>query len=138
METFDHKAIEKRWQEQWEKDRIYLATDDAGKPKKLILVEFPYPAGEGLHMGHLQPFLAGDINSRYWRMNGYNVMYPMGWDAFGLPAENFAIKNKMHPSKSVKKNIDTFREQCKRIGFSYDWEREINTTDAAFYKWTQW
>ncbi|OGE90068.1 MAG: hypothetical protein A3E29_03090 [Candidatus Doudnabacteria bacterium RIFCSPHIGHO2_12_FULL_48_16] len=138
METFDHKAIEKRWQEQWEKDRIYLATDDAGKPKKLILVEFPYPSGEGLHMGHLRPFLAGDIYSRYWRMNGYNVMYPMGWDAFGLPAENFAIKNKLHPAVSTAKNVANAKRQLQSWGTGFDWSREVNTSDPEYYKWTQW
>jgi len=138
MEAYDHKKIEKKWQEQWEKDQVYKTEDTSSKPKHYVLDMFPYPSGEGLHVGHPKGYIASDIYSRFKRMNGFNVLHPMGWDAFGLPAENFAIKNKVHPSAAVKKNIARFKEQLSIIGFDYDWSREINTTDPAYYKWTQW
>src|SRR5258708_7831931 len=138
METYNHKEIEKKWQEQWKKDNLYHAADDSTKPKKYVLVEFPYPSGEGLHMGHLRPFLAGDIYSRAARMNGFETLYPMGWDAFGLPAENFAIKKGVHPKISTAKNIENAKRQLQSWGTGFDWDREINTTDPEYYKWTQW
>lgn len=135
---YDHKKIEKKWQAQWTKDKIYKTTERAKKPKAYVLDMFPYPSGDGLHVGHPKGYIATDIYSRYKRMNGFNVLHPMGWDAFGLPAENYAIKNKVHPEVAVKKNVKRFKEQLAKIGFDYDWEREINTTDPKYYKWTQW
>lgn len=135
---YNHKEIEKKWQNAWEKERIYQASAASKKPKKYILIEFPYPSGEGLHMGHLRPYTAGDTYSRYWRMKGFEVLYPIGWDAFGLPAENFAIKNKVHPRISTAKNIDNAKRQLKSWGMGFDWSREVNTTDPNYYKWTQW
>jgi leucyl-tRNA synthetase len=138
MEIFDHKKIEKKWQEFWEKEKTYQAFDNSKKPKKYVLIEFPYPSGEGLHMGHLRPFLAADVFSRFNRMTGFETMYPIGWDAFGLPAENFAIKNRVHPSVSTAKNIANAKRQLKSWGVGFDWSRELNTTDPNYYKWTQW
>ncbi len=137
MEKYDHKKIEKKWQEKWEKDGVYkTASND--KPKQYILDMFPYPSGEGLHVGHPRGYIATDVYSRKKRMEGYDVLHPMGWDAFGLPAENFAIKHQVHPRVAVEKNVARFKEQLSLIGLDYDWSREINTTDPAFYKWTQW
>lgn len=136
--SYDHKSIEKKWQERWEKDNIYATKNDPSLPKQFILDMFPYPSGEGLHVGHPRGFLATDVYSRMKRMMGFNVLHPFGWDAFGLPAENFAIKHKIHPSIAVEKNIARFKEQLSLMGQDYDWSREINTTDPAFYKWTQW
>jgi leucyl-tRNA synthetase len=136
--TYDHKAIEKKWQDAWAESGIYRTSDDSKKPKTFVLDMFPYPSGEGLHVGHPKGYIATDIYSRHMRMRGHNVLHPMGWDAFGLPAENYAIKNKVHPSNAVEKNIATFKSQLAHIGFDYDWSREINTTDPEFYKWTQW
>ncbi len=141
MKNYDHKKIEKKWRKLWEKSGIYKTTDDisqTSKPKSYVLDMFPYPSGEGLHVGHPKGYIATDIYSRYKKMTGHNVLHPMGWDAFGLPAENYAIKNKVHPSVAVEKNIKRFKEQLSVLGFDYDWEREINTTDPEFYKWTQW
>ncbi len=135
---YDPKKIEAKWQRNWAKSRIYEAKDFSNKPKWYSLVEFPYPSGEGLHTGHIRSNTAMDIISRKRRMEGFNVLYPMGWDAFGLPTENYAIKTGVHPAKVTKKNTDTFRRQLKSLGFSFDWTREINTTDPAYYKWTQW
>ncbi len=135
---YDHKTIEKKWQSEWEKIHLYRAEDFSPKPKFYCLDMFPYPSGEGLHVGHPEGYTATDIYSRYLRAKGYNVLHPMGWDAFGLPAENYAIKKKLHPKMVTKKNIDHFREQIKRLGFSYDWDREVNTTDPGYYRWTQW
>lgn len=134
---FDHKDFEKKWQEKWQADGIYTTADSA-KPKTFVLDMFPYPSGEGLHVGHPKGYIATDIYSRFKRMNGYEVLHPMGWDAFGLPAENFAIKHKVHPRVAVDKNIANFKSQLEKLGFDYDWGREINTTDPEFYKWTQW
>ncbi len=138
MEIYDHKKIEEKWQKQWEKNKVFQAVNDSKEPKQYVLIEFPYPSGEGLHMGHLRPFLAGDIYSRVKRMQGSNTLFPIGWDAFGLPAENFAIKNGLHPSVSTAKNIANAKRQLKSWGVGFDWDREINTTDPKYYKWTQW
>lgn len=138
MKEYDHKKIEAKWQKIWEKAGIYKSRENAKKPKKYVLDMFPYPSGDGLHVGHPKGYIATDVFSRHARMQGHEVLHPMGWDAFGLPAENFAIKNKMHPRKAVERNIKRFKEQLKMIGLDYDWSREINTTDPDFYKWTQW
>ena len=132
------KRIEKKWQDIWDNEKAFAATNDYSKPKYYALVEFPYPSGQGLHVGHPRPYTALDIVARKRRMQGYNVLYPMGWDAFGLPTENYAIKNKIHPKIVTKNNIDHFKEQLQSIGYSFDWDREINTTDPNYYKWTQW
>ncbi|MBI5798875.1 MAG: leucine--tRNA ligase [Candidatus Yonathbacteria bacterium] len=137
-EKYDHKKIEKKWQDKWESVGLYVARDDSTKPKKYVLDMFPYPSGEGLHVGHPKGYIATDVYARMKRMQGFNVLHPMGWDAFGLPAEQFAIKNKVHPSVAVEKNVARYKEQLSSIGFDYDWTREVNTTDPAFYKWTQW
>ncbi len=136
--NYDHKKIEGKWQKKWEEEDIYKSEDFSDKPKCYVLDMFPYPSGDGLHVGHVEGYSASDIYSRYKRMNGFNVLHPMGWDAFGLPAENFALKNKVHPKVAVDKNISNFKRQLKRVGFDYDWSREINTTDPNYYKWTQW
>lgn len=136
--AYDHKYIEKKWQEKWKKDEPYRSTEGTDKKKAYVLDMFPYPSGEGLHVGHPRGYIATDIYSRMKRMQGYSVLHPMGWDAFGLPAENYALKNKVHPRVAVEKNIANFKQQLAHIGFDYDWSREINTTDPAYYKWTQW
>lgn len=140
MASYDHKKIEKKWQKEWAKNDFagWRAEDFGAKQKKYVLDMFPYPSGEGLHVGHLVGYVGSDIVSRYFRMKGFNVLHPMGWDAFGLPAENYAIKNKIHPKIAVEKNIKNFKKQLNSVGFSYDWPREINTTDSDYYKWTQW
>lgn len=132
------KKIERKWQTIWEDEKAFAATDDYSKPKFYALVEFPYPSGQGLHVGHPRPYTALDIVARKKRMQGYNVLYPMGWDAFGLPTENYAIQNKIHPKIVTKNNVQRFKEQLKSLGYSFDWDREINTTDPEYYKWTQW
>lgn len=138
MRSYDHGRIEKKWQKEWESQGIYHSQEDAGKPKAYVLDMFPYPSGDGLHVGHPKGYIATDIYSRHARMQGKNVLHPMGWDAFGLPAENFAIKNKVHPRAAVEKNVARFKEQLQKIGLDYDWSREINTTDPEYYQWTQW
>ncbi len=138
MKPYDHKDIEQKWQKAWEGKQIYKTSDSTDKPKHYILDMFPYPSGEGLHVGHPRGYIATDVYSRKKRMEGFNVLHPMGWDAFGLPAENFAIKNKIHPREAVEHNVARFKEQLSLIGLDYDWSREINTTDPTFYKWTQW
>ncbi len=138
MKAYDHKKIEKKWQDDWESKKTYQTSEDLSLPKQYILDMFPYPSGEGLHVGHPRGYIATDVYSRMKRMQGYNVLHPMGWDAFGLPAENFAIKNKVHPRIAVEKNVARFKEQLSVIGFDHDWSREINTTDPKYYKWTQW
>ena len=138
MRSYDHKKIEKKWQKKWEKSGIYRSEETSGKPKAFVLDMFPYPSGEGLHVGHPKGYIATDIFSRHARMQGKSVLHPMGWDAFGLPAENYAIKNKVHPRKAVEKNVARFKEQLQKIGLDYDWSREINTTDPEYYRWTQW
>ncbi|MBO4265203.1 MAG: leucine--tRNA ligase [Clostridia bacterium] len=135
---YDFKNIEKKWQDRWDKENAFAASDDYSKKKYFALVEFPYPSGQGLHVGHPRSYTALDIIARKRRMEGYNVLYPMGWDAFGLPTENFAIKNHIHPSVVTEKNVARFKSQLKSLGLSFDWSREINTTDPDYYKWTQW
>ncbi|MEA5050867.1 MAG: leucine--tRNA ligase [Oscillospiraceae bacterium] len=135
---YDFKAIEKKWQGIWDAEKTFAAKDDYTLPKFYALVEFPYPSGQGLHVGHPRSYTALDIVSRKKRMQGYNVLYPMGWDAFGLPTENYAMKNHIHPAKVTHDNVAHFKQQLKSLGFSFDWDREINTTDPAYYKWTQW
>jgi len=132
------QEIEPKWQRFWEEKGFYRAEDFSKKPKKYILVEFPYPSGQGLHVGHCRPYLVLDAIARKHRMQGFNVMFPIGWDAFGLPTENYAIKTGIHPQEATKKNVDNFKRQFKSLGLSFDWEREINTTDPEYYKWTQW
>ena len=132
------KRIEKKWQDIWDNEKAFAATNDYSKPKYYALVEFPYPSGQGLHVGHPRPYTALDIVARKRRMQGYNVVYPMGWDAFGLPTENYAIKNKIHPKIVTANNVKRFKEQLHSLGYSFDWDREINTTDPNYYKWTQW
>lgn len=138
MKPYDHKEIEQKWQEKWATDGTYKTSDSSNKPKQYILDMFPYPSGEGLHVGHPRGYIATDVYSRKKRMEGFNVLHPMGWDAFGLPAENFAIKNQVHPRVAVEQNVKRFKEQLSLIGLDYDWSREVNTTDPGFYKWTQW
>jgi len=132
------EAIEPKWQAYWESRKTFKAVEDPSRPKFYCLDMFPYPSGAGLHVGHPEGYTATDILCRYQRMRGWNVLHPMGWDAFGLPAENYAIKTGTHPAATTRKNIDTFRRQIKALGFSYDWDREIETTDPAYYRWTQW
>lgn len=138
MKEYDHKKIEKKWQSIWEKKKIYQAKNFSKKPKYYSLIEFPYPSGDGLHVGHPRPYIGMDVISRKRRFQGFNVLYPIGWDAFGLPTENYAIKTGLDPRVVTKKNSDTFRRQIKSLGISFDWSREINTTDPKYYKWTQW
>ncbi len=135
---YDHKQVEKKWQDVWDEAHCFEAQNGSDKPKFYALVEFPYPSGQGLHVGHPRSYTALDIVARKKRMQGYNVLYPMGWDAFGLPTENYAIKNHVHPAEVTKKNIARFKSQLKALGLSFDWSREINTTDPNYYKWTQW
>ena len=135
---YNFKEIEKKWQDIWDENKTFAASDDYSKPKYYALVEFPYPSGQGLHIGHPRPYTAMDIVSRKKRLQGYNVLFPMGWDAFGLPTENFAIKNKIHPAVVTEKNIERFKGQLKMLGLSFDWDREVNTTDPEYFKWTQW
>ncbi len=136
--SYNFKEIEKKWQQKWEKEGTFNAKNDYSMKKWYGLIEFPYPSGQGLHVGHPRSYTALDIIARKKRLEGYNVLYPIGFDAFGLPAENYAIKNKVHPSIITKQNVDHFREQLKALGFSFDWSREINTTDPNYYKWSQW
>ncbi len=138
MKEYNHKEIEAKWQKYWSKKGIYTSKENPKQPKSYVLDMFPYPSGEGLHVGHPKGYIATDIYSRFKKMNGHNVLHPMGWDAFGLPAENYAIKTKTHPRDAVEKNIARYKEQLSGIGFNYDWKREINTTDPGYYKWTQW
>ena len=135
---YDFTAIEKKWQEYWEKNHTFQAVDFDARPKFYALDMFPYPSGAGLHVGHPEGYTATDILCRYKRMRNFNVLHPMGWDAFGLPAEQYAVETGTHPAVTTKKNVDNFRRQIKSLGFSYDWDREINTTDPNYFKWTQW
>ncbi len=136
--NYNYTEIEKKWQQIWDDNHTFEAKNDYTLPKFFGLVEFPYPSGQGLHVGHPRSYTAIDIVSRKKRLQGFNVLYPMGWDAFGLPTENFAIKNHIHPSIVTENNIANFKRQLKSLGFSFDWSREINTTDPSYYKWTQW
>ena len=138
LQAYNPKTIEKKWQDTWEKEKAFATSQDFTKPKYYALIEFPYPSGQGLHVGHPRPYTALDIVARKRRMEGYNVLYPMGWDAFGLPTENYAIKNHIHPRIVTENNVKHFTEQLKMLGYSFDWEREVNTTDPAYYHWTQW
>lgn len=135
---YDPQVIEPKWQEFWEREGTFRTSEDLTKPKFYALIEFPYPSGEGLHVGHPRPYTALDIVARKRRMQGYNVLFPIGWDAFGLPTENYAIKNKIHPRIVTERNVARFKQQLKSLGFSFDWDREINTTDPEYFKWTQW
>lgn len=135
---YDHKAIEKKWQDEWDRRSAFVAKNDYSLPKYYALIEFPYPSGQGLHIGHPRPYTAMDIIARKKRMQGYNVLFPIGWDSFGLPTENYAIKNKIKPQIVTERNIATFKRQIKSLGLSFDWSREINTADPSYYKWTQW
>jgi len=136
--SYNPQQIEKKWQDYWEKNNFYQAEDFSKNPKNYILVEFPYPSGDGLHVGHVRSYAALDAVARKKRMEGYNVMFPMGWDAFGLPTENYALKTGIHPTAATEKNISNFKRQIKSLGLSFDWSREVNTTDPKYYKWTQW
>ena len=138
MEPYNHKEVEVKWQDIWDVENAFATSTDYSKPKYYALVEFPYPSGQGLHVGHPRPYTAMDIVSRKRRMQGYNVLFPMGWDAFGLPTENYAIKNKIHPRIVTENNVKRFKGQLHSLGYSFDWNREINTTDTKYYKWTQW
>ena len=135
---YEFSRIEKKWQDIWEEKKIYASENGSDKPKFFALVEFPYPSAAGLHVGHPRPYTAMDIIARKKRMAGMNVLFPMGYDAFGLPTENFAIKNHIHPRIVTENNIKNFRRQLKALGYSFDWDREINTTDPDYFKWTQW
>lgn len=135
---YNHKELEPKWQKVWDDEKAFKTSEDYSKPKYYALVEFPYPSGQGLHVGHPRPYTALDIVARKKRMQGYNVLYPMGWDAFGLPTENYAIKNHIHPKIVTKNNVARFKSQLHSLGYSFDWDREINTTDVGYYKWTQW
>ncbi|MFA7186270.1 MAG: leucine--tRNA ligase, partial [Victivallales bacterium] len=137
-EHYDFREIEKKWQDYWLKNKTFKTGDFEDKPKYYALDMFPYPSGAGLHVGHPEGYTATDIICRYKRMCGFNVLHPMGWDAFGLPAEQYAIETGTHPSVTTNKNIDVFREQIRSLGFSYDWDREVNTTDPDYFRWTQW
>ncbi|MBQ7623787.1 MAG: leucine--tRNA ligase, partial [Clostridia bacterium] len=136
--NYDYKRIEKKWQDKWDEKKVFHAENGSPKEKFYALIEFPYPSGAGLHIGHPRPYTALDIVSRKRRMMGQNVLFPMGWDAFGLPTENYAIKNHVHPHDVTVKNVERFKQQLRAIGLSFDWDREVNTTDPAYYKWTQW
>ncbi|HPW48281.1 MAG TPA: class I tRNA ligase family protein, partial [Candidatus Saccharibacteria bacterium] len=138
MKRYNPKEIEPRIQKQWENSGIYKTVQDSSKPKRYVLEFFPYPSGAAMHVGHARNYAIGDALARYYRMNQLNVMHPMGWDAFGLPAENYAIKNNISPAQAIKENTTKFKQQLMQMGFSYDWSREINSSDPSYYKWTQW
>ncbi|MEX2395863.1 MAG: class I tRNA ligase family protein, partial [Balneolales bacterium] len=139
MSEYKPSAIEPKWQKFWKKSKTFKTDDsDTSKPKYYVLDMFPYPSSSGLHVGHPEGYTATDIIARYKRMKGFNVLHPMGWDAFGLPAEQYAVKTGQHPKVTTEENIKGFRKQLQAIGFSYDWDREVNTTDPKYYKWTQW
>jgi leucyl-tRNA synthetase len=143
MPSYNPADIERRWQQYWESNKTFRTPDPGepgtqGKPKYYVLDMFPYPSGAGLHVGHPEGYTATDILARFKRMNGFHVLHPMGWDAYGLPAEQYAIKENVHPRITTQQNINTFRRQIKSLGFSYDWDREVDTTDPNYFKWTQW
>lgn len=135
---YDPRTIESRWQRHWEENATFRTGEDRTRPKYYVLDMFPYPSGEGLHVGHPEGYTATDVVARYKRMLGFNVLHPMGWDAYGLPAERYAMRTGVHPAVTTRRNIARFKEQVRRLGFSYDWEREISTTDPEFVRWTQW
>src|SRR6185369_7783491 len=135
---YDFRKIETRWKEFWTEQQVYKVANDTSKPKCYVLDMFPYPSGAGLHVGHPLGYIASDIYSRYKRLKGFNVLHPMGFNSFGLPAEQYAIETGQHPAETTKKNIATFKSQLDKIGFCYDWEREVQTSDPNYYKWTQW
>src|SRR3954471_24729543 len=138
MPTYNPKVIEPRWQRYWLEHKTFKTPDVSDRPKFYILDMFPYPSGSGLHVGHPEGYTATDILARYRRMRGFNVIHPMGWDAFGLPAEQYAVETNTHPRVTTERNIATFRRQIQMLGFSYDWDREVDTTDPDYFKWTQW
>ncbi len=138
MKRYNPKDIEPKWQQRWAESKIYEATEDESRPKRYVLEYFPYPSGAAMHVGHVRNYTIGDVIARHARMNGFNVLHPMGWDAFGLPAENYAIKNNISPAQAIAENTDKFKQQLTQMGFSYDWSREINSSDPKYYKWTQW
>ena len=138
MNRYDPLKIEQKWQDKWEKDKPYEATEDSKKPKKMLAEMFPYPSGAGLHVGHVRNFTIVDVLTRFYRQQGFNVLRPFGYDTFGLPAENYAIKTGTAPQDVTKENISNFRKQAKRLGYAIDWSREINTSDPEYYRWTQW
>jgi len=135
---YNFRDIEKKWQDWWKANKVYQVSNQSEKPKHYVLDMFPYPSGAGLHVGHPLGYIASDIYSRYKRLKGFNVLHPMGYDAFGLPAEQYAIEHGIHPAESTASNINNFRNQLDKIGFCYDWEREVNTSQPDYYKWTQW
>src|ERR1700749_921757 len=135
---YHFKEIERKWQKFWAENQTFKADNHSAKPKYYVLDMFPYPSGAGLHVGHPLGYIASDIYSRYKRLKGFNVLHPMGFDSFGLPAEQYALETGQHPAETTKKNIATFKEQLDKIGFCYDWDREVRTSDPKYYKWTQW
>ena len=138
MTRYDHQRIEQKWQKIWEDRQTFKSEVDHSKPKYYVLDMFPYPSGAGLHVGHVTGYTATDILARYKRQKGFNVLHPMGWDSFGLPAEQYAIRTGTHPEVTTQKNIANYRRQLKSLGLSYDWNREMATSDPKYYKWTQW
>src|SRR5699024_5082445 len=138
MSSYNPDEIESKWQQYWQANKTFKTPEDRDAPKYYVLDMFPYPSGSGLHVGHPEGYTATDIIARYKRMNGFNVLHPIGWDAFGLPAEQYAVKTGTHPRETTEKNVNRFRQQLKSLGFSYDWNREVNTTEPDYYKWTQW
>jgi leucyl-tRNA synthetase len=138
MKPYDHKDIEAKWQEKWAAEGTYTTSESTDKPKYYVLDMFPYPSGAGLHVGHPRGYIGSDVFARFKRMQGFNVLHPMGYDAFGLPAEQYAVTHNVHPREAVERNVATFESQLQKIGLSYDWSRKVNTTDPAYYKWTQW
>ena len=136
--NYDFLAVEKKWQQKWEESGVFNATDDYSKPKYYCLVEFPYPSGAGMHVGHIKAYSGLEVVSRKRRLQGYNVLFPIGFDAFGLNTENYAIKTKTHPRIVTDRNIENFTRQMKSVGYSFDWSRTVDTTDPDYYKWTQW
>jgi leucyl-tRNA synthetase len=135
---YKHREIEAKWQKYWAEKKSFAADNASSKPKYYVLDMFPYPSGAGLHVGHPLGYIASDVISRYKRLNGFNVLHPMGYDSFGLPAEQYAIQTGQHPALTTEQNIKRYREQLDRIGFSFDWDREVRTSDPSYYKWTQW
>src|SRR5215203_3171527 len=135
---YDHQQIEGKWQKYWQDNQTFKTSNESSQPKYYVLDMFPYPSGAGLHVGHVEGYTATDILARYKRTKGFNVLHPIGWDAFGLPAEQHAVKTGTHPASNTQNNITNFRRQIKALGFSYDWDREIDTTDPKYFRWTQW